>query len=93
MPSLGAPELLVIMFIILVVFGAGKLPEVGSAVGKGIREFRKASGESVDGRAPTEQSTVATTTPDRRCAQCGRSASASDSFCATCGTRLGPTDS
>ena len=93
MPSLGAPELLVIMFIILVVFGAGRLPEVGSAVGKGIREFRKASGDSVGGATQTERSPVATMTSNRRCSQCGRSASASDSFCATCGTRLGPTDS
>ncbi|HWI41296.1 MAG TPA: twin-arginine translocase TatA/TatE family subunit [Verrucomicrobiae bacterium] len=39
----GMPELIVIMVIVLVVFGAGKLPEVGGALGKSIRNFKKAS--------------------------------------------------
>ncbi len=41
--GIGMPELIVILVIILVVFGAGKLPEIGSALGKGIRNFKKAS--------------------------------------------------
>lgn len=40
--DLGWPEVLLILVIVLIVFGAGKLPQVGSALGKGIREFRKA---------------------------------------------------
>ena len=40
---LGLPELAIIAFIVVLVFGVGRLPEVGGAVGKGIREFRKAS--------------------------------------------------
>lgn len=39
----GMPELIVILVIILVVFGAGKLPEIGGALGKSIRNFKKAS--------------------------------------------------
>ncbi len=39
----GAPELLIVLSIVLVVFGAGKLPEIGSAFGKSIRNFKKAS--------------------------------------------------
>ena len=42
MPHLGVPELLIVMVIIVIVFGVGRLGEVGGAVGKGIREFRKA---------------------------------------------------
>jgi sec-independent protein translocase protein TatA len=41
--NLGAPELIIILVIALLVLGPGKLPEVGSALGKGIREFRKAA--------------------------------------------------
>jgi sec-independent protein translocase protein TatA len=41
MLGLGFPELIVIMVIALVVFGPGRLPEVGSALGKGIRDFKK----------------------------------------------------
>jgi len=37
----GVPELLIIFLIVLVVFGAGKLPEIGSAFGKGIKNFKK----------------------------------------------------
>ena len=43
--GLGMPELVVILVIALLVFGAGKLPEVGGAIGKGIKGFRKAMNE------------------------------------------------
>jgi sec-independent protein translocase protein TatA len=39
----GVPELLIVLAIVLVIFGAGKLPEIGSAFGKGIRNFKKSS--------------------------------------------------
>jgi sec-independent protein translocase protein TatA len=48
---LGPPELLLILVIVVIIFGVGKLPEVGGALGKGIREFRKASTEET----PPEQ--------------------------------------
>ncbi len=41
--GLGMPELIVILVIILIIFGAGKLPEIGSGIGKGIRNFKKAT--------------------------------------------------
>ena len=41
--GIGVPELILILVIGLVVFGPGKLPEVGRAVGKSIREFKKAT--------------------------------------------------
>jgi sec-independent protein translocase protein TatA len=39
----GMPELIVILVIVLVVFGAGRLPEIGGALGKSIRNFKKAA--------------------------------------------------
>lgn len=45
--SFGWPEALIILVVVLIVFGAGKLPQIGGAVGKSIREFRKAK-EGVD---------------------------------------------
>ncbi|MFC1905810.1 twin-arginine translocase TatA/TatE family subunit [Chloroflexota bacterium] len=36
------PEIVIILVIVLIIFGAGKLPQIGSAVGKSIKEFRKA---------------------------------------------------
>jgi len=38
---MGMQELLIILVIILIIFGAGKLPEIGSALGKGIKNFKK----------------------------------------------------
>jgi len=43
--GLGMPELLVILVIILIIFGAGKLPEIGSALGRGIKNFKKTTHE------------------------------------------------
>jgi len=45
MPTIGFWELVLILLIVLLVFGAAKLPEIGRAVGKAIREFKKASSE------------------------------------------------
>jgi len=46
--GIGTTELLVILFIILLVFGSKKLPELAQGLGKGIREFKKASNEIQD---------------------------------------------
>jgi sec-independent protein translocase protein TatA len=40
--GIGATELIVILVVALLIFGPGKLPEIGSALGRGIRDFRKA---------------------------------------------------
>jgi sec-independent protein translocase protein TatA len=54
--GLGLPELLIILLIIIMVFGAGKLPEIGGAIGKVIGGFKKAT-QSVG--------TAASQTPDK----------------------------
>jgi len=41
--GLGMPELIIILVIIVIFFGAGKLPEIGSGIGKGIRNFKEAT--------------------------------------------------
>ncbi len=46
--GIGMPELLVILVIILIIFGAGKLPQIGEGLGKGIRNFRKATTKEPD---------------------------------------------
>jgi len=52
--GLGFGEMLVILVIVLVIFGAGRLPELGEGLGKGIRNFRKAATEpdSIDVTPP-----------------------------------------
>ena len=44
--GIGMPELLVILVIVLLIFGAGKLPEIGEGLGRAIRGFRKSMSES-----------------------------------------------
>ncbi|PIQ23210.1 twin-arginine translocase TatA/TatE family subunit [bacterium (Candidatus Blackallbacteria) CG17_big_fil_post_rev_8_21_14_2_50_48_46] len=41
--GIGVPELLLILVLALIIFGPGKLPEVGKAIGRGLSEFRKAA--------------------------------------------------
>jgi sec-independent protein translocase protein TatA len=43
--NLGGPELIIVLVIVLIVFGAGKLPKVMGDFGKGVREFKKAQTE------------------------------------------------
>ncbi|MHB1126989.1 MAG: twin-arginine translocase TatA/TatE family subunit [Bacillota bacterium] len=45
LPSIGLPELAVILVLVLVIFGAGKLPGVGRGLGQTLKEFRHAVGE------------------------------------------------
>jgi sec-independent protein translocase protein TatA len=51
--GLGMPELVVIMVIVLIVFGAGKLSEIGGAIGKGIRSFKASVNDTDDTSAVT----------------------------------------
>lgn len=43
--GIGMPELIVILVIILIIFGAGKLPEIGAGMGKAIRNFKSATSD------------------------------------------------
>jgi sec-independent protein translocase protein TatA len=51
MPHLGIPELLLILLLVIVIFGAGKLPQLGKGLGEGIRNFKK----SIRGDAPEKK--------------------------------------
>jgi sec-independent protein translocase protein TatA len=46
--SLGVPELLIILLIVIIIFGANKLPQLGKGIGQGLRNFK----ESIKGEEP-----------------------------------------
>jgi sec-independent protein translocase protein TatA len=50
MGRLGLPELVVILIIIILIFGANRLPEIGRGIGKGIRNFKDATRDAANDR-------------------------------------------
>jgi sec-independent protein translocase protein TatA len=99
---LGVPELLIIALIVVLVFGVGRLPEVGGAVGKSIREFRKATkddeaatdasstsasaGAGISAAAPLQAAAGGET---MFCGECGTKNLRSAKFCSQCGHAIG----
>jgi len=55
MPNIGFPELLIILFIIVLLFGARKLPELARGLGQGIREFKKAASNTDESSNKSEK--------------------------------------
>jgi sec-independent protein translocase protein TatA len=52
MGSIGMPELMVLLVIVLIVFGAGRLPQIGENLGKAIRNFKKSTEKDGPDSAP-----------------------------------------
>ncbi len=52
--GIGMPELIIILVIILIIFGAGKLPEIGAGMGKAIRNFKGATNDATNKVEKTE---------------------------------------
>jgi sec-independent protein translocase protein TatA len=66
MPSIGAPELIIILLIVLVLFGASRLPKLGRSMGQGIKGFKQGLDEGVkdDGDKAIDEESETTDTPD-----------------------------
>ncbi len=76
---IGPIEGLIILAVILLIFGASRLGDIGGALGKSIREFRKAAREE----EPPAQSGPS------KCSNCGSEITGAVKFCAQCGTPTG----
>jgi sec-independent protein translocase protein TatA len=104
MPALGPWELIIVLLIVVVIFGAGRLAEIGGALGKSVKEFRSATkspeeeaAEAASNAKPVatvSTTTVsappaaATTTTDNTCPSCATVNPTGQVFCGQCGTRL-----
>jgi sec-independent protein translocase protein TatA len=103
--AIGMPgpfELAIIAFIVILIFGVGRLPEVGGAVGKSIREFRKSTKDDeekpadavMQSAAPTQsaaqpQGAAPAASPDSIfCSECGSRNLRGAKFCAECGKAI-----
>ena len=60
MPSLGVPELIIIFLIIVVLFGANKIPQIGKGLGEGIRNFKKGMNDGENDAAQIPEKTGST---------------------------------
>jgi sec-independent protein translocase protein TatA len=81
MPDVGVPELFIIAFVVLLLFGPGKAADLGSSLGKGIREFRRESSSDGTYAAPP----ALTSGPARFCTECGARCDTNQKFCSECG--------
>jgi sec-independent protein translocase protein TatA len=98
MPALGPWELVIILLIVVVIFGAGRLAEIGGAVGKSVREFRSAThDDDKPVAATTTVATTQTTTPvvtttvvqaENKCPSCATVNPVGQVFCGQCGGKL-----
>ena len=91
MPSIGGPELLLVLAVVLIVFGAGKLPDVLGQLGKGVRTFRdESTNDKPASVAAGSTTTAATAAPGTSiyCRNCGRPNGADSKFCTNCGQAL-----
>ena len=86
---IGPFEMIAILVIVVIIFGVGRLPEVGGAVGKSIREFRRASKEpdpDESAQSNGADTPVVSQTAQPTCTKCGAQINAETKFCAECGT-------
>lgn len=60
MGSLGWQELVIVLVIVVIIFGVGKLPEIGGAMGKGIREFRSNATDPEEEKKDVQTTTTTT---------------------------------
>ena len=91
MPSIGGPELILVVLVVLIVFGAGKLPDVLGQLGKGVRTFRdESTNDKPASVAAGSTTSAATAAPGTTiyCRNCGRPNGADSKFCTNCGQAL-----
>ncbi len=81
--GMGMPELLIILVIALLVFGAGRLPEIGSSLGKAIKGFKESSEKPE--QEPEAKKEIGAA---RYCPHCGKGVSADAVFCPACGKKI-----
>jgi sec-independent protein translocase protein TatA len=87
--GLGMPELVVILVIALLVFGAGRLPEIGSSLGRAIKGFKAASEKQEPEPEETKESKGEVKAGQgKACPGCGQTVQADAVFCPGCGKKL-----
>ena len=88
--GLGGPEILIIAFVIVLLFGAGRVSGLAGELGKGIREFRKATRDDADETASSKSDATEGPSADVIfCNECGGRNKRGVKFCSECGHAMG----
>ena len=92
---MGPFELMIVLAIVIIIFGVGRLPEIGGAVGKGIREFRKASKDDEEepkkigeAQSTAQPPSAAPPSVSVTCQKCGTANPPDNKHCSQCGASL-----
>ena len=85
---IGPWELVIILIIVVVIFGAGRLSQIGGAVGRGVREFRSAVHDEQPAIEAPSTAVARPAVPEVKCAACEASNPAGQKFCSACGAAL-----
>ncbi|MBM3127549.1 MAG: twin-arginine translocase TatA/TatE family subunit [Chloroflexi bacterium] len=83
--GLQPQDLLIIVIVALLIFGPSKLPEIGKALGKTIREFQTGIKEATQGFSEEAKTDTAKTEAPPACKSCGKPLTAGAKFCVACG--------
>ena len=86
MPTIGPWELIIVLVIVVVIFGAGRLSQVGGAVGKSVREFRTAVRD--DQAAAADHPAPVAVVEQVKCPSCEALNAAGQKFCGKCGATM-----
>lgn len=93
-------HLIIILVLVLIIFGAGKLPDAAGGIGRGIREFKHSMGDEAEVTETTTTTTTTTAAPapgqpigtvaavTPTCPSCGAEVPAGARFCASCGNKI-----
>jgi sec-independent protein translocase protein TatA len=87
MGALQPMHLIIVLAIVLLIFGPGKLPDLGRAIGDSMREFKRATNDLSAGSAGTEPAAAAISAI---CGQCKAPLAANTRFCGSCGASTEP---
>jgi sec-independent protein translocase protein TatA len=94
MPDLGPAELIIVLLVVTFIFGGSKLADIGSSLGRGVKEFRSALKEDDEPGPPAAVEILsAKPTPDliglgQPCRKCGSMNQTNARFCAECGEAM-----
>ena len=94
--GLGPMELVIILLVLVMLFGATRLADLGGSLGKGIKEFRKEVSNEDEEAPPSAQASTANGNGNAagaisavKCASCGTLNEAAAKFCSNCGAGIG----